>query len=200
MPLQEMMDSVDDYGDPNWEPEPVDAGPGGWFICFFASPPSFLVVEFRFTRLNLSCIFSPSIHLGHVLSLDVILFTWLDLFFSLDMVISIRSPWSCLHSTRSCPSFTLGMSFIQFAHAPFWLCHILFALLITSFHLPLTLSSPLAHCALSPFPHRIPNKQAKRRGQHASQHMRLKRSFCERAAGPACAPSFGYQRWELREG
>jgi anaphase-promoting complex subunit 2 len=25
----EVMDSVDDYGDPNWEPELVDAGPGG---------------------------------------------------------------------------------------------------------------------------------------------------------------------------
>ena len=38
VPLQQVMDSVDDYGDPNWEPEPVDAGPGGWFICFFPLP------------------------------------------------------------------------------------------------------------------------------------------------------------------
>ena len=42
VPLQQLMDSVNDYGDPNWEPELVDAGPGGWFILrFFASPPSF---------------------------------------------------------------------------------------------------------------------------------------------------------------
>ncbi|KIJ92859.1 hypothetical protein K443DRAFT_112930 [Laccaria amethystina LaAM-08-1] len=27
VPLQQVMDSMDDYGDPNWEPEPVDAGP-----------------------------------------------------------------------------------------------------------------------------------------------------------------------------
>ena len=41
VPLQQVMDSVDDYGDPNWEPEPVDAGPGGWYICFLplSSPP-----------------------------------------------------------------------------------------------------------------------------------------------------------------
>lgn len=42
VPLQRVMDSVDDYGDPNWEPEPVDAGPGGWFICLFSPPPAFL--------------------------------------------------------------------------------------------------------------------------------------------------------------
>jgi hypothetical protein len=42
VPLQQVMDSMDDYGDPNWEPEPVDAGPGRCFICFFfASPPLF---------------------------------------------------------------------------------------------------------------------------------------------------------------
>jgi hypothetical protein len=43
VPLQQVMDSMDDYGDPNWEPEPVDAGHGGCFICFFltAHPPFF---------------------------------------------------------------------------------------------------------------------------------------------------------------
>jgi hypothetical protein len=41
MPLQRVVDSGDDYGDPNWEPELVDAGPGGWFICFFPPPPLF---------------------------------------------------------------------------------------------------------------------------------------------------------------
>ena len=41
VPLQQVMDSVDDYGDPNWEPEPVDAGPGGLFICFFPLPLAF---------------------------------------------------------------------------------------------------------------------------------------------------------------
>jgi len=61
LPLQQLMDYVDDYGDPNREPEPVDAGPGGWFILLFLPPPpplflleQSLVVEFRFTRLNLS--------------------------------------------------------------------------------------------------------------------------------------------------
>jgi len=39
VPLQQVMDYVDDYGDPNWEPEPVDAGPGGWFILLFLRPP-----------------------------------------------------------------------------------------------------------------------------------------------------------------
>ena len=48
VPLQQVMDSVDDYGDPNWEPEPVDAGPGGWFICIFPPPP-------RFLRTKLGC-------------------------------------------------------------------------------------------------------------------------------------------------
>jgi hypothetical protein len=38
VPLQRVVDSVDGYGDPNWEPELVDAGPGGWFICFFYLP------------------------------------------------------------------------------------------------------------------------------------------------------------------
>ena len=39
LPLQQLMDYVDDYGDPNREPEPVDAGPGGWFILLFLPPP-----------------------------------------------------------------------------------------------------------------------------------------------------------------
>ena len=97
VPLQQVMDSLDDYGNPNWELEPVDVGPGGWFKCF---SPFFHVVEFRFTRLNLSCVFSPSLHLGHVVLLDLIVFTWLDLSFSLDMLMSISSPRSCLRSTR----------------------------------------------------------------------------------------------------
>ena len=68
------MDSVDDYGDPNWEPEPVDAGPGGWFISFFLPPPRFfleqsLVVGFHFARFNFSCVLSLSLHIGNVLQL-----------------------------------------------------------------------------------------------------------------------------------
>ena len=107
VPLQQVMDSVDDYGDPNWEPEPVDAGPGRWFMCFSPLPSAFflfvleqsLVVEFHFARLNFSCIFSPSLHIGNVLLLDWIVFSWLDLFFSLDIVMSVHSPWSYLYST-----------------------------------------------------------------------------------------------------
>jgi hypothetical protein len=92
VPLQQVMDSMDDYGDPNWEPEPVDAGPGGWFICFFYCLPLF----------------------------------------------------------------------------PFKNNHSLFSLLNASFHLPLILSCPLSHFSFSPFAHRIPNKQTKRRNQHTS--------------------------------
>jgi anaphase-promoting complex subunit 2 len=29
VPLQQVMGSMDDYGDPNWDSEPVDARPGG---------------------------------------------------------------------------------------------------------------------------------------------------------------------------
>ena len=86
VPLQQVMDSLDDYGDPNWEPEPVDVGPCGWFICF---SHFCLEVEIRITQLNRSCVFSPSLHLGHVVLLDFIVFTWLDLCFSLVMLTSI---------------------------------------------------------------------------------------------------------------
>jgi hypothetical protein len=43
VPSQQVMDSMDDYGDPNWEPKQVDAGPGSCFICLFltAHPPFF---------------------------------------------------------------------------------------------------------------------------------------------------------------
>ncbi|KIJ92805.1 hypothetical protein K443DRAFT_420397 [Laccaria amethystina LaAM-08-1] len=72
------------------------------------------------------------------------------------------------------------MSFIQIARAPFtWLRHVLFTLLIASFHLPRTLSCPFAHFAFSPFPRRTPNKQTERRNQHTSQRIRFKKSFCE---------------------
>ena len=54
-----------------------------------AFPPFFFVVEFRITRLNLSCVFSLSLLLGHVILLDLIGFSWLDLSFSLEMLMSI---------------------------------------------------------------------------------------------------------------
>ena len=47
VPLQQVMDSVDDYGDPNWEPEPVDAGPGGCFMCFSPCPLPFFFFFFQ---------------------------------------------------------------------------------------------------------------------------------------------------------
>jgi hypothetical protein len=139
-------------------------------------PPTKLGCGVSFIRLNLCDVFSPSLHLAPVLLLNLIVFTWLDFLFSLDMVMSVHSSWWCLHSTRLCPS----LSFIQLAHAPStWLRHILSTLLIASFHLPLTFSRPSANFALSTYLHRIPNKQAERRNQHASQHIRLRRSFCE---------------------
>ena len=129
VPLQQVMDSVDDYGDPNWEPEPVDAGPGRWFICL--PPFFFLVVEFRFTRLNLSCVFSLSLHLGHVFLLDLIVFTLLDLFFLFHFR-HVLHP-TCSRSSHSAPS------------NPFYS----FDCVLSSSR---QLSCPLAHFAFSPSP------------------------------------------------
>lgn len=37
-PLQQP--ELEDYGDPNWEPEPIDAGPGAWQHGICALLPS----------------------------------------------------------------------------------------------------------------------------------------------------------------
>ena len=56
VPLQQMMDSLDDYGDPNWEPNSVDVGPGGWSKSF--SPLFFCSgVSYHSTRPKL-CLFT----------------------------------------------------------------------------------------------------------------------------------------------
>ena len=156
--------------------------------------PPFSVVNFRITRLNRSCVFSPSLHLGHVVLLDLIVFTWLDLLFHLTCSHPFNHPGhvftrlgNVLLSLSACPSFNLLM-----------LLSLLFILFIASFYLLLTLSCPSVHFTFSsPFYPRITNKQSKRRDQHASQHIRLERSFRERAAGLACATAIGSQRWDL---
>ena len=80
--------------------------------------PAFsLVVSFRFACLNLSCTFSPSLHLGNVLLLDLIVFSRLELSFSLDIVMSghvfIRLDDVLPHVFISlCPSFTFSVFFI----------------------------------------------------------------------------------------
>ena len=63
VPLQQVIDSVDDYGDPNWEPEPVDAGPGGWFIgCFFPSPLFFQNKTWLWSFISLASTLAVSFH------------------------------------------------------------------------------------------------------------------------------------------
>ena len=92
-----------------------------------------------------------------------------------------------LLSLSACPSFNLLM-----------LLSLLFIVLIASFYLRLTLSSPSAHFTFpSPFPHRIPNKQTKRRDQHASCIYDSKDLFVRELQVLLAQRLIGHQRWEL---
>ena len=62
---------MDDYGDPNWEPEPVDGGPGGWFILLFLPP----LLSFHWNK----------VWLWSFVSLDSILVESFDRHSTLDM-------------------------------------------------------------------------------------------------------------------
>ena len=59
VPLQQVTDCLDDYGDPDWEPEPVDFGPGGWFKCFLPFFSSGVSYHSTQPKLNLFTVTPP---------------------------------------------------------------------------------------------------------------------------------------------